>query len=182
MDGLDECEGDENQKEVLKVLSMALHQLSFPLRIFVSSWPKYAIQSTITNRTMGRSTIQTIPLDNDYKVADDIKQLIISRSEKIKREHPSGDYLTAAWPGAEAVQTLTDRSQGLFIYAPLVMKYIESDDDHPQNRLQDVLASATPLAATPMIYLLRNWTRYTLTYSPGFLPEIGRKFKTFSTG
>lgn len=149
VDGLDECEAADWQKEVLNILSMALRQLSFPLRILISSRPEHTIQSTITSKGMGISTMQTIPLDNDHHVRADIKKYILSRFEGIKQDHPSREYLLPDWPSANDVNALTDQCHKLFIYAALVMKYIESEDDHPCNRLEEILNASVPAGADP---------------------------------
>ena len=53
------------------------------------------------------------------------------------------------WPQPEDVGRLAYLSHGLFIYASLVMKYIESDDDQPQDQLKDILTSTAPAGADP---------------------------------
>ncbi len=110
VDGLDECEAAENQKEVLKILATALRQLSFPLRILILSRREHAIQSTITSKEMGIPKMRTIPLDSAYQVRDDIEKFILSRFASIKQYHPAATDLMPNWPSTNDVNTLTDQS------------------------------------------------------------------------
>ena len=84
VDGLDECEGAQNQKEVLKVLSMALHQLSFPLRILVLSRPEFAIQST---------NLQSLVKEWEYLVYGQFLWLLTTKLKKTSK-HSSFRGLT----------------------------------------------------------------------------------------
>ncbi len=136
-DGLDECTNPKSQKDVINILVECLASLSFPLQVLVSSRDEHVIRTTISQFS---SITETLALadSSEYYVGKDIRTLFQSRFYQIQSEHPAGSCLLQ-WPTPGHINTLVHRSAGLFIYADVVMKYIESSDYDPRKRLEEII-------------------------------------------
>lgn len=136
IDGLDECASDDSQKDILNLLVDSLSHLSFPLRVLVSSRDENVIRTTLSHYLI----VEPLALaeGSEYRADGDIRVLFESRFAKIREDHAARVSLSH-WPASEQIDTLVYRSAGLFIYADVVMKYIEHPSSHPGRRLKEVL-------------------------------------------
>lgn len=140
IDALDECSGDNSQAEIIKIIAETLAELKFPLHILLCSRDEHAIRTalTLTHSTLNEGTLEMVDLANEYEAGQDILWLIESRFDKIKKIHPARNKLTQ-WPCEDDLYALVHKSAGLFIYAEVVMRYIESPDSLPTRSLKEVL-------------------------------------------
>ncbi|KAF8898039.1 hypothetical protein CPB84DRAFT_1847946 [Gymnopilus junonius] len=131
IDGLDECNDEEAQAYIIESLLYAVQQLSVPL-FFLTT---------------------TLVLDDTYHPLDDIKVLLVSKFDNIKRKHPARRRFPNPWPTEEAILELVNKSSGQFIYATTVIKYIESRRHLPPDRLHIILGLSDPGNDTPFAEL-----------------------------
>jgi len=138
IDGLDECEGRENQVKILTVISQALQQHRLPFIFLIASRPEHDIRSTFDVGYF-REYSTRIVLDGDYHPSADIRLFLQDKFTDIQQIHPFREYLPPMWPSREILQTLVDKSSGQFIYASTVIKFVQSSRHRPHQRLDIVL-------------------------------------------
>ncbi|KAF5314351.1 hypothetical protein D9619_011960 [Psilocybe cf. subviscida] len=148
VDGLDECDGDTAQRDVLDLLERLLDQAHHHVRVLVASRSLSHIQSFFSQRRIGERT-QSTPLDNDYQSDKDIRQYFISKFGKISQEHPARSGLPSEWPSDSDVKVLEKRASGQFIYASVVMKFIGDHSRHPDESLQMIINLKSSSDARP---------------------------------
>ncbi|KAJ6482463.1 hypothetical protein C8R45DRAFT_1099749 [Mycena sanguinolenta] len=137
IDGLDECEGKEIQREILRSIGSAIRQGPLSLRFFIASRPEPHIREIFTDALPG-----------------------IHRALNINQ---SFDDTTMAgvigpWPSLEVVEYVVQKSSGYFIYASTVIKFIDDEDFRPTERLKVILGTReiddeSPFAALDQLYM-----------------------------
>jgi hypothetical protein len=126
VDALDECKEDQNQVhggDLIPVLLAASKSIPF-LRVFLSSRRESSIERLFSGQTLHDHT-QTLVLHRDIPkdlVHADIELYL--RRELSKVEHSDHD-----------INTLVQRSDGLFIYARTAVEYICDPHSSPTNQL-----------------------------------------------
>ncbi|KAF5313758.1 hypothetical protein D9619_013713 [Psilocybe cf. subviscida] len=156
VDGLDECDGDTAQRDVLNLLEHFLHQIGHRIRILVASRSLSHIQSFFAHSRVGEMT-KTTPLDNNYQSDEDVKQFFNAEFAKIRVEHPSHGGLASEWPSWSDIGILVKRASGQFVYASVVMKFIADHGRHPHESLRTIINlvvgdSARPYEALDALY------------------------------
>lgn len=142
LDGLDECTGAQSHDKIVTILAQTLKRLSFPLRIIVFSRNEYEIRESIDRHFVeSKSELKILELDdNTPQAREDVEKLITARLLAIKSRHPAARTLQSkGWPTAEDRTALVEKVAGLFVYADVTLKYIESPKFDPPTRLRKVL-------------------------------------------
>ena len=152
IDGLDECQNANVQRYIVRILSTALIHRKLPLFILVASRPEAPIRDSFNSYDL-REMIYTIVLDESYMSDAEIRRFLWSKFEKIKQGHPLRTYIPSAWPSQPTIQNLVQRTSGQFIYASTVMKYVDSAQHRPMERLEAVLRIVNPLGDIPFAEL-----------------------------
>jgi hypothetical protein len=157
LDGLDECGNPESQRYILKVLMKAVDNHSIPFSFILASRPEQCIREAFDVTPLGSMTTRLV-LDNKYHPDHDIRTFLQSRFQDIKDRHPSRAHLPASWPSREEVQRVIEKSSGQFIYASTVIKFIDSHQHWPPDRLNIILkisprGKTTPFAGMDSLYL-----------------------------
>jgi len=152
IDGLDECQGANNQRYIVRILSTALIHKKVPLYILISSRPEPPIRDSFNSYDL-RDIIRTLVLDEHYLPDADIRRYFWSRFENIKQTHPLRTYIPASWPSSQTIQSLVQRSAGQFIYASTIIKYVDSPQHRPVERLDAVLRISNPAGDIPFAEL-----------------------------
>jgi len=142
IDGLDECQSANNQRYIVRILSTALIHKKVPLYILISSRPEPPIRDAFNSYDL-RDIIRTLLLDGFFW----------SRFENIKQTHPLRTYIPASWPSSQTIQPLVQRSAGQLIYASTIIKYVDSPQDRPVERLDAVLRISNPAGDIPFAEL-----------------------------
>ena len=138
IDGLDECQNANSQRFIVRILSTALIHQRVPLYILISSRPELPIRDSFNSYDL-RDIIRTLVLDENYLPEADIRRYFWSRFENIKQTHPLRTYIPPNWPSSQIIQSLVQRSAGQFIYASTVIKFVDSPQHRPVERLDAVL-------------------------------------------
>ncbi|KDR73183.1 hypothetical protein GALMADRAFT_723684 [Galerina marginata CBS 339.88] len=158
IDGLDECSQSRGQNDILNVFSLAVQRFSFPLYFLITSRPEYNIRDAFDEDNLNSLT-RRIVLDDKYDPGADIRTFLQSRFKEVKRRHPLKSFLSASWPMEPFLDYLIRKSSGLFIYASTAMKYIQSHEHWPTERLDVILGLApcpgrdTPFADLDALYM-----------------------------
>ena len=155
VDGLDECQLEMSQREIVSLLSSSA---SACLRFIISSRPELAIRDTFSIPATQMQT-QTLALDQHYLPDRDVQKFLEDKFWTIKASHLLRRSLPQNWPGGQAMDTLVRNSSGQFIYAATVIRYIESPRQSPIKNLATVLKARlspgvleTPFALLDSLY------------------------------
>ncbi|KAJ7246456.1 hypothetical protein C8J57DRAFT_969766, partial [Mycena rebaudengoi] len=168
IDGLDECEGRDNQKEILRLLCNSLSTNSLRLRLLASR-PESHIEECFGNEHF-KGLLEALDIEQSF---EDVDKYLRDNFARIHDEHTlptpcdykrlqRSDTQTMAtiprpWPYEAAIQHLVDKSSGHFIYASTIIKYIDDRDYRPVERLKAVMESQatefeTPFGALDQLY------------------------------
>jgi len=130
---------------IIRLLSVALRRVPFPLILLVASRPEPHIRNAFNLLIKSAShTSRHIVLDDSYEPDVDIKEFLLSCFTEIKENHQVGTYIPQSWPSEEIVDQLVRKSSGQFIYASTVMKYLASPKHRPMKQL-DVIIGLIPV-------------------------------------
>ncbi|KAF8870679.1 hypothetical protein BD779DRAFT_1721804 [Infundibulicybe gibba] len=139
IDGLDECDGDRIQGEIVRLI-LGLKQDSLPLLFLISSRPEPVIRRAFESSP--RPSLTRLPLDRSLESDNDIRRFLRSEFKRICAETgipPVSPHSKLPWPSAEDIEVLVCKSSGHFIYAATVIKFIQEDHAHPMDRLDAIL-------------------------------------------
>ncbi|PPQ85002.1 hypothetical protein CVT25_010501 [Psilocybe cyanescens] len=147
IDGLDECDGHQNQSYILSSFSSILKTTSVSLIFLVASRPEHAIRVAF-NGGLHEHTRRLV-LDKEYHPNEDIRVYLKSKFDEIKRVHPLASSIPSDWPATSQVENIVHNASGQFIYASTVVKFIKYHRDRPTKRLDIVLNNFSPGNHTP---------------------------------
>ncbi|KAJ7085046.1 hypothetical protein C8R44DRAFT_862213 [Mycena epipterygia] len=154
IDGLDECDGQKVQQEILWSICYAIHAMKLPIRFLIASRPESHIFEMF----------HAPPLDklhrgvNIQQSFEDVRKYLWDEFTRIRREHPATlTRVSESWPVAEDLEHLVRNSSGYFIYASTVIKFIDDKNFCPSDRLDIIMGFAephleSPLAALDLLY------------------------------
>ncbi|KAJ7906075.1 hypothetical protein B0H13DRAFT_1619851 [Mycena leptocephala] len=145
VDGLDECEGQNIQQEILRSIGSAVHNGALPLRFFVASRPEGHIQDVFRGplKKMHR------PL-NINPSFEGVRKYLLDEFARIHRQHDETmATVPCPWPKRNVVEALVQNSSGYFIYASTVIKYVDDKSFRPTDRLEVILGIAEADSGSP---------------------------------
>ncbi|KAJ7926190.1 hypothetical protein B0H13DRAFT_1705464 [Mycena leptocephala] len=141
IDGLDECEGQSIQQEVLLAIGSAIHEGPLPFRFFIASRSEDPIHDIFTG-----------PLNDIHRPLNihqsflDVHNYLLVEFARIHREHCETMFtVPSPWPPPEILDQLVHKSSGYFIYASTVISYIDDKNFRPTDRLKAVLGGGTQM-------------------------------------
>ncbi|OJJ52055.1 hypothetical protein ASPSYDRAFT_63044 [Aspergillus sydowii CBS 593.65] len=135
IDALDECEHDQDIRNIIRLLPRLQKAKSVHLRIFLTSRPELPISlgfSEIGDHEYQDLALHEIPED---VTEHDIHLFLQDRFTKIKHDR----NISQDWPGDNTIQELVRISVPLFISAATVCRYIENSKLEPKLRLAELL-------------------------------------------
>jgi len=120
----------------------------------MSSRPELSIRDSFNSYDL-RDVIRTLVLDDHYLPDADIRRYFWSRFENIKQKqtHLLRTYIPTNWPSSQIIQSLVQRSAGQFIYASTMIKFVDSPQPRPVERLDAVLRLHNPMGDIPFTEL-----------------------------
>ncbi|KAJ7474297.1 hypothetical protein FB451DRAFT_1133691, partial [Mycena latifolia] len=156
IDGLDECDGQDAQKEILRVLGKSFHEHHPPLRIFIASRPEPHIREVLQDCRLS-TWIRHVDMKGSFA---DITNYLRTEFARIRSEHETMDAVSGTWPPAEVLRKLVSTSCGFFIYPAMIIKFVDDRNFRPLQRLQLVHMSSrgshrqfrTPFHALDSVY------------------------------
>jgi len=143
IDGLDECRGNGVQSGIVKSLAVAFHHFPLRIRILITSRPEVYLQSTFNSSSI-QPRLSRLALSDEYAAKKDIRQYLKDSFEKIRREHHLASYIPDSWPTPDALDELTQKSSGQFIFASTAVKYTGGDPSELPTRRLDVICRLQP--------------------------------------
>ncbi|KAJ6564104.1 hypothetical protein B0H19DRAFT_1285297, partial [Mycena capillaripes] len=117
LDGLDECEGNKIQQEILWLFIQAIRGGRLPIRILIASRPEPHLREVLeADDAFG--ICRHSELSADQSAYNDIRTYLRDEFSRIHSEYKArGIELGAGWLGKEALEHLVRKSSGIFIYA-----------------------------------------------------------------
>ncbi|KAJ7899396.1 hypothetical protein B0H13DRAFT_1482793, partial [Mycena leptocephala] len=121
IDGLDECDSQDIQQEILQSIASVMHDSSLPLRFLIASRPEPHIHEIFTNSLNKLHC----PL-NVNQSFEDVRKYLLNEFARIHKEHCATMAMVShPWPSVEIINNLVHKSSGYFIYASTVIKFID---------------------------------------------------------
>ena len=167
IDGLDECEGEDVQSNVLRLLGSVFQRPSVGgcdrICFIVTSRPEPWIHDEFTIKPLSSITRQ-IFLDQTSEANDDIRtffRLGFMEIHESPKHRLTMSNVAKPWPSYIILDKLVDKASGQFIYPATVLKFVGDPNYRPTDRLDIIAsipiispsASATkPLAALDQLY------------------------------
>lgn len=156
VDGVDECSGADNQRNLIRVISTLLRTKSLPLIVLFGSRRETQLQMAFNTRDTDAILLR-LPLDDNYQPSEDIRRFLNDSFAEIKFTHPFNDRLSQDWPTPGHVQQIVDKSSGQFIYASVVVMFVSSASSNPAAQLEIVrglrsIGRSTPFAQLDALY------------------------------
>ena len=135
VDALDECDGDDDVRVIVQLLSEARLLKHLRLRVLITSRPEVQIRRGF-NLLLESEHRDFILHDIARFIVDrDILTFFTRRFQEISQEREMND-----WPGADALNQLVEFAAGLFIWASIACRFIR-DGRFPKKQLTSVLSS-----------------------------------------
>ncbi|KAF8872373.1 hypothetical protein BD779DRAFT_1805561 [Infundibulicybe gibba] len=152
VDGLDECDGDSIQGEIVRLI-LGLKEHSLPLLFLISSRPEPVIRRAFETFTCPSLTY--LPLVRSLDSDNDIRLYLHNEFERIYQEiikiSGSRAVLQLPWPSMGDIEKLVDKSSGHFIYAATVIRFIQEDHAHPMEQLDAILKIPSESTSSPAV-------------------------------
>ncbi|KAF8154770.1 hypothetical protein B0H34DRAFT_752853 [Crassisporium funariophilum] len=145
IDGLDECNDENIQVRILRVLSDCLvrtHNLP-PLRILIASRPEHHLRNSFDLGNLNHFSSR-LALDDSFHPDDDIRLFLQDKFTHIRQTHCFKHSIPESWPRTDKVELLVRKSSGQFIFASTVARYVASLHDHPVELLRVVSGLSSP--------------------------------------
>ncbi|KAF5347979.1 hypothetical protein D9756_010175 [Leucocoprinus leucothites] len=137
LDGLDECNTYEAQRELIKMLTsfaLTCKARQLPFVCIVTSRPEWQIISTFD--ALGPTSgvwREELPMDTP-EARRDVSVVLRDGFEHIKSSHSDAFSADVEWPASTDVQTIESAASGNMLFASLVVTFV--DDDYPTIQLE----------------------------------------------
>ncbi|KAJ7483102.1 hypothetical protein B0H11DRAFT_1914841 [Mycena galericulata] len=149
IDGLDECEGQNIQHEILRSIGTVMHEGHCPLRFLIASRPEPHIREIF----MGALRRFHSPVDVEQSFAD-VEQYLLGEFARIHREHhETMTMVPAPWPSPKIINHFVRKSSGYFIYASTIIRFVDDKDFRPTDRLKVIMGMKEPDSVSPFAAL-----------------------------
>jgi NACHT domain len=136
IDALDECDNQEDIRQILRLFAVTKDLSTIKLRIFVTSRPETPIR--LEFRGMSEILYQDLELQkiSRSEIEHDISVFLRHELAEIRTLR----HLSARWPGEQNVRRLVEKVDCLFIYAATACRFIRGKGmTSPQRRLSQLL-------------------------------------------
>lgn len=141
LDGLDECiNGRDSQVLLIHAVVKYLAAQSPQIVILISSREERHLTMAF-NATTVDNILLRLSLDNKYAPDRDIRRYLDDSFDEIKKTHPARNHIDRGWPDPSQIDDILSESSGQFIYASIVIKFVESPYSHPPDQLKAILES-----------------------------------------
>lgn len=121
IDGLDECGSKDAQSEIVKIISSSVREHTTPFRWAFFSRPEPHIEAMFSKEDISFLCHQTI-LPISREVDQEIELYLSNGFQNILRRRNIS--MLAPWPSHKDMKTLVDAAAGLFIYASMVLRFV----------------------------------------------------------
>ncbi|KAF7372810.1 NACHT domain-containing protein [Mycena sanguinolenta] len=148
IDGLDECEEQDIQVEILRIIRHS----SPPFYFIIASRPEAHIRDMFKSPVYAGNYFSL----NVEQSFDDVRKYLSDEFSRIHHEHSIMAKIPRPWPSFDILENLVNKSSGHFIYAATIIKFIDDKNYWPTQRLAVVLGSnsqGSPFGALDQLYM-----------------------------
>ncbi|KXN93034.1 hypothetical protein AN958_10097, partial [Leucoagaricus sp. SymC.cos] len=164
IDGLDECQGNDAQTEIIELIAASIHNKTMPFRWAIFSRPEPHIKSTFDKGSIApfcQRVLLPVSREADGEIETYLKggfTNILLRRDLL--------FLSDSWPTKEDIQILVEASAGLFAYPAAVLRFVDCrsllEFKETLQAVLDMIASHTthspklmaPFAKLDALYML----------------------------
>ncbi|KIM40510.1 hypothetical protein M413DRAFT_445959 [Hebeloma cylindrosporum] len=169
IDGLDECDGSDAQRDILTLISQVSLIPEITIRFIIASRPEYQITHMFNKEPLKMA--RRLVLDEDYESLSDIMIYLRDGFTQI-RERTSMNLSQDPWPSESQLEKLAWRASGQFIYASTVLKFVGSDFCDPAEHL-DIILHPGPMQAAAFSELDHLYVQILSVHpDPSFLQSV----------
>ncbi|KAJ6544389.1 hypothetical protein B0H19DRAFT_1267659 [Mycena capillaripes] len=155
IDGLDECDGQNIQQEVLSSIGHSAGEDQLPLRFIVASSPEPHIREVFTDALHGVHC----PVNIDQSFAD-VRKYLIDEFARIHHQHRTTMAMVPVpWPSLDIIKNLVEKSSGYFIYASTIIKFIDDKNFRPTKCLEVIVGIKESGFESPFVALDQLYTQ-----------------------
>ncbi|KAF8184282.1 hypothetical protein K438DRAFT_1724089 [Mycena galopus ATCC 62051] len=155
IDGLDECEGQDVQEEILRSLRNSAADYSLPLHFIIASRPEPHICEMFESQFY-KGLYRPFNVVQSF---DDVRKYLRDEFARIHCEHRNTmTNIPLSWPSPEILEQLVWESSGHFIYASTIIKFVDDKNYRPTERLaivqqQDIVQSCSAFDPIDQLYM-----------------------------
>ncbi|KAJ2926988.1 hypothetical protein H1R20_g10083, partial [Candolleomyces eurysporus] len=142
IDGLDECQGEDNQAKILAAVKKCLLDKNLPFRVFIASRPEWAIRSALEPGGELNKLAYHIELSDKYDATADIRRYLSRSLRELGLRSSDPRARSPGWFSKVDIEKLVEAASGQFIYAATVVRYLSERPSSPVDRLKIVLTWA----------------------------------------
>ncbi|KAJ7461404.1 hypothetical protein B0H11DRAFT_1872127 [Mycena galericulata] len=173
IDGLDECDGQEIQQEILRSISREMQLQRLPVLFLIASRPEPHITEVFAEPVLNKF-YRALNIRQSF---EDVRRYLRSEFSRIHREHHTTmSTVSLPWPSLEVLEALVNKSSGYFIYASTVIKYIDDQNFRPNARLEIILGIKPRGIASPFDTLDQLYIRILSDLPLDSRPQLLRIF------
>ncbi|TDL26582.1 hypothetical protein BD410DRAFT_783648 [Rickenella mellea] len=148
IDGLDECDDKQEMTKFIKVIAKATGDTQSLIRFFFTSRVEEHIRQPFEELT---SVTHRLRLD-DFDAGTDLRVFLRSRFDYILRQkHLVMREVPRPWPSDSDLETLIERSSGLFIFASTLVEFVKAYR-FPDDALKMVLDASADTGIDPLYH------------------------------
>jgi len=165
IDGLDECEAFDSQRDILTLLGQATMDPNVAIRFIIASRPEHQICNMFNKEPLFSRT-RSLVLDEGYDTAADIERYLRDKFEEIYScNRDIMPNVKSPWPSKDNLEMLVWRASGQFIYAATVIKFVDSDTDfRTLEEKLDIILKPRPTQGSPFSELDRLYAQILSQY------------------
>jgi len=145
IDGLDECQGNNDQSAILDDVYDLVDKHRLPLRILITSRPESHIRERFDQHPMS-SVTKVVSIYGDFFARRDVMAYLRDEFRRIRGSQRHRDimqFVSGPWPSDRVIKQIAERSGGYFIYAATVIKYVDEEYFSCLDRLDQVLGTSS---------------------------------------
>ncbi|RXW22174.1 hypothetical protein EST38_g3683 [Candolleomyces aberdarensis] len=159
IDGLDECQGEDCQAEIVMAVKECLLDDDLPFRIFIASRPEWAIHTALQPGGELDGLAYHIQLSDQYDATADIRRYLSRKLQELGLRSRDPRARSHGWFSEKDLEDLVQAASGQFVYAATVIRYLSERRSSPVDRLKIVLTwrptgsqSARPFEKLDLLY------------------------------
>jgi len=150
IDGLDECQGHDDQCRILSQVSDLIRIHRLPLRFLIVSRPESHLCEAFEKPPLAKIA-KKLSLYGDFLAHADVSMYLRSEFSRIyhsERHRNIMESVLSPWPSDHAIQRIASKSGGYFIYPSTVIGFVDEEYFSPPERLDQVLHYSSGISST----------------------------------
>lgn len=176
MDGLDECEGEDKQALIVRLIARFSRRYpAAPFIWFISSRPEVHLNLVFESRdiTGGKLLVHEVPADSE-QACRDVEKFLRAKFEEIRHKYRDVIPVHSRWPTESDITRICNACSGLFVLASTLALFLDDPDiGDPVSQLAIVLAlPGNNIQVDPLATLHAFYTRILDAVPKSMLPTL----------